>query len=145
MEIATIGFTQTSAEHFFERLRAAHIARIIDIRVHNSSQLAGFAKGDDLAYFARVIGGMAYEHDLRLAPVADMKTAYRRGGLSWSAFERAMRDLLHSRGVPGVLDRERFERSKTVLLCSEPSAEHCHRRIVAELLAAEWGASVQHL
>lgn len=144
MEIATIGFTQSSAQRFFERLTDAGVKRVLDVRLHNVSQLAGFAKGQDLAYFARVICGAEYEHELRLAPTDDLLSSYRKGHQPWSWYESRFLDLIRSRGVPAVLDRQAFER-KTVLLCSEPTPQKCHRRLVAEILAEAWGANVEHL
>jgi uncharacterized protein (DUF488 family) len=71
LEIFTIGFTQTTAERFFGRLRAAHVQRVLDARLHNDSQLAAFAKAGDLPYFLAALVGASYEHDLRLAPDED--------------------------------------------------------------------------
>lgn len=144
MEIATIGFTQSSAEHFFERLKTARVERLLDIRLHNSSQLAGFAKTPDLAYFLERICSITYEHDRRLAPTAEMLKDYRDGKGDWSAYERQFLALMQERGIPAALDREPFTR-KTVLLCSEAKPTRCHRRLVAELLAKHWGATMEHL
>jgi uncharacterized protein (DUF488 family) len=143
MEIATIGFTQSSAEHFFERLKAARVERVLDIRLHNTSQLAGFAKGSDLAYLVPAIVSATYEHDVSLAPTEDLLSEYR-ATKDWDAYEPAFLRLMEERGVPGVVDRASFER-KTALLCSEPAPERCHRRLVAEILSRAWGASVEHL
>ncbi len=145
MEIATIGFTQSTAEHFFERLRAAGVRRVLDVRIHNTSQLAGFAKAGDLAYFARVIAGASYEHDTRLAPTAEMVSTYRAGRQPWEWFEAQFGDLMKARDIPTILDRRPFEERKTVLVCSEPGPERCHRRLVAELLQEAWEAEVEHL
>jgi uncharacterized protein (DUF488 family) len=144
LEIATIGFTQSSAQHFFERLQRAGVRRLLDIRLNNVSQLAGFAKSPDLAYFLESICGISYEHDLRLAPVAEMLAAYRKKEIAWPEYESAFRDLMLERGVPGTLDRQSFS-AKTVLLCSESTPDQCHRRVVAELMQREWSATVEHL
>jgi uncharacterized protein (DUF488 family) len=116
----------------------------VDVRLNNVSQLAGFAKSADLAYFLEVICGATYEHDLRLAPTQAMLDAYRKKEVAWSEYESAFRDLMLERGVPGVLDAGAFE-TKTVLLCSEATPEKCHRRVVAELMQREWSATVEHL
>ena len=144
MEIATIGFTQTSAEHFFGRLRAAGVHRLLDVRLHNVSQLAGFAKGQDLAYFVRELLRGTYVHDLRLAPTAEMLSAYRAKMQSWASYETDFLALMEERGVLRILDRAAFE-TKTALLCSEARPECCHRRLVAELLGEAWGLNVEHL
>ena len=93
MEIATIGFTQSSAQHFFGRLKRAGVRRLVDVRLNNVSQLAGFAKSADLAYFLEVICGVTYEHDLRLAPTQAMLDAYRKKEIAWPEYESAFRDL----------------------------------------------------
>ena len=144
MEIATIGFTQSSAEHFFERLRRAGVRRLVDVRLNNSSQLAGFSKADDLAYFLRTLLDASYEHNLELAPTDELLGAYRKKQISWPEYEQAFLDLMLERGVPAAVQREAFA-EKTVLLCSEATPDRCHRRIVAELLSKSWGASIEHL
>lgn len=118
--------------------------RLVDIRLHNTSHLAGFAKADDLAYFLRTICDITYEHNLRLAPTPDLFDGYKKHGGSWEEYEQAFQHLMRERDIPAALNRDAFER-KTVLLCSEPEPSHCHRRLVAELLAQHWGARIEHL
>lgn len=120
------------------------MTRLLDIRLHNASQLAGFAKAADLPYFLDVIGGIGYAHDPRLAPTEEMLAGYRKAKGAWADYERQFVALMQERGVPDILDRHSFDQ-KTVLLCSEPGPQRCHRRLVAELLAREWGAEVEHL
>jgi uncharacterized protein (DUF488 family) len=144
VEIATIGFTQSTAERFFERLRAAGIRRLVDIRLHNVSQLAGFAKSGDLAYFLREICGASYEHDERLAPSAELLDSYRAKEITWDEYEPRFLDLMRERDVPAIIERAPYE-VKTALLCSEGTPEQCHRRLVAELMSRAWGATVEHL
>lgn len=141
----TIGFTQTSAEHFFTRLRSAGVRRVIDVRLHNVSQLAGFAKRDDLRYFLETIGGIEYEHVPALAPTADLLERYRKRNHrgSWEAYADGFRELIRERVIES-LPRATFEGA--CLLCSEHSAERCHRRLVAEYLSERWGGlAIQHL
>lgn len=137
MEIYTIGFTQTTAERFFGRLKKAGIRRLLDVRLNNSSQLAGFAKASDLPYFLRELLDVSYEHEPLLAPTKEMLDDYKKGGGSWEAYERAFADLMERRRIESVLDPADFE-IPTVLLCSEPTAERCHRRLVCEYLARHW-------
>jgi uncharacterized protein (DUF488 family) len=144
LEIATIGFTQSSAEHFFERLRSAGVRRLVDVRLNNVSQLAGFAKSGDLAYFLDRICGASYEHDTRLSPTAELLGGYRAKVITWDDYEPAFLELMEERGVPEIIDRAPYE-EKTALLCSEATAERCHRRLVAELMARAWGARIEHL
>ncbi len=138
MDVFTIGFTQTTAEDFFRRLADAGVVRVLDIRLRNDSQLAGFAKARDLPYFLRELIGADYAHEPLLAPTAEIMDAFKKHKGSWDDFAPDFRGLLAERAVEDVLDRGDFERP-TALLCSEASAEHCHRRLVVEYLAGHWG------
>ncbi len=138
MEIYTIGFTRKSAAEFFGALRRAGIRRLVNVRLNNTSQLAGFAKRDDLAYFLDAICSAAYQHEPLLAPTAEILDAYKHKAISWEEYEGRFRALLAERQVEDRVDRRGFD-APTALLCSEPTAERCHRRLVAEHLAAHWG------
>jgi uncharacterized protein (DUF488 family) len=140
----TIGFTRSSAERFFGRLRAAGVRHLVDTRLHNVSQLAGFSKHPDLGWFLGELVGATYEHRVDLAPTDEMLKAYKAGRIDWPAYERMFADLLRDRQVEH-LDRAIFE-GPTALLCSEATAERCHRRLVAEHLAGHWGdLTIEHL
>ena len=146
MEIYSIGFTQKSASEFFGALKAHGIERLLDVRLNNTSQLAAFAKQADLAYFLREICGAAYEHEPLLAPTQEMLDAFKKKKGDWDAYDRSLSWLssAHERSSP-LLSKESFRR-KTVLLCSEPTAEHCHRRLVLEYLQKHWeGVEIHHL
>jgi len=138
MEIYSIGFTQKNASEFFGILKAHGIQRLLDVRLNNTSQLAGFAKQADLAYFLHEICGAAYEHEPLLAPTQDILDAYKKQKGSWELYEREFLALMRSRRIETRIDKEGFA-LKTVLLCSEPTAEHCHRRLVLEYLREHWG------
>ena len=137
-EIYTIGFTRRSAADFFGALRAAGIRKLLDIRLNNSSQLAGFTKRDDLAFFLRAICDCAYEHALLLAPTAEILDPYKKGKGRWEEYQPRFLALMAERHIEERLDRAAFA-AHTVLLCSEATAEHCHRRLVCEYLARQWG------
>ncbi len=145
MEIYSIGFTQKSASQFFGTLKGHGIERLLDVRLNNTSQLAAFAKQADLAYFLREICGAAYEHEPLLAPKQEMLDAYKKRKGGWDTYEEAFLALMRARKIEAVLDKESFAR-KTVLLCSEPTAEHCHRRLVLEYLQRRWeDVEIHHL
>ena len=136
--ILTIGHTRTSLEHFVRRLQDAEVDAVIDIRLRNTSQLAGFAKRDDLAFILRKGFGIAYDHCPELAPTDEILDAYRADG-DWPAYERAFRRLLVERDATAI-GREILARyRRPCLLCSEPTADHCHRRLVAEWWASHLG------
>ena len=137
MEIYTIGFTKKSAAEFFETLKRAGIRRLIDVRLKNSAQLAGFTKRDDLAYFLREICDADYRHEPLLAPTPEMLERYRKRRASWDEYERQFLRLMEQRRIDEILDPALFA-IPTVLLCSEPTAERCHRRLVVEFLRARW-------
>jgi uncharacterized protein (DUF488 family) len=137
VEIYTIGFTQTTAEHFFGRLSAAGVRRLLDVRLNNSSQLAGFAKARDLPFFLRELVGASYEHDPRLAPTQQLLDAYKKQRGDWSSYEEDFLRLMAERRIEQVLAPAEFA-IPTALLCSEATADNCHRRLVCEYLADRW-------
>lgn len=137
MEIYTIGFTQTTAEHFFGRLKAAGVQRLLDVRLNNSSQLAGFAKAQDLPFLLRELVGARYEHDPRLAPTQDLLDEYKKRKGEWAVYERGFLELMTQRTIEHALCPTEFE-TPTALLCSEATAANCHRRLVCEYLARHW-------
>ena len=143
MKLFTIGFTKTSAQSFFDRLAKARAKKLIDVRLNNVSQLAGFAKKDDLRYFARAICGIEYQHSSQLAPTQSMLDEYKKLKGSWADYEKKFLDLMAARHIEN-LDRSNFQ--DACLLCSEDKPHHCHRRLVAEYLSKAWGdIEIEHL
>jgi len=138
VEIYTIGFGKKTAGQFFNLLREAAIRRLLDVRLNNTSQLAGFTKRDDLAFFLHELCGADYLHEPLLAPTREILDDYKKRKGSWQDYERRFMSLMAERNVEGVLDKKLFQ-TPTVLLCSEPTAENCHRRLVVEYLQAHWG------
>lgn len=136
MRIFTIGFTKTSAEHFFERLRDAGVKRVVDVRLNNVSQLAAFTKKDDLRYFLRSICGIDYVHRPELAPTQPILDAYRKHGADWATYKRHFVALMKSRQIENTLSPAEIQ--DACLLCSEDKPHHCHRRLVAEYLRERW-------
>lgn len=144
MKIYTIGFTKKTAEQFFEKLKRAGVERIVDVRLNNVSQLAGFAKRDDLRYFARQICGIDYVHLPELAPTKDILDAYKKHKGEWSAYEKKFIELMEARRIEERIPPDAI--AGGCLLCSEDKPDHCHRRLVAEYLRDRWGTmDIQHL
>lgn len=144
MRILTIGFTQTSAENFFRRLKQAGAQRVIDVRLNNVSQLAGFAKKHDLSYFLQQLCGIEYVHLAELAPTRELLADYRAAGGSWQQYEKRFLALLASRKIETSLSKSLV--SEGCLLCSEARPHRCHRRLVAEYLQRQWGdIEIAHL
>lgn len=145
MEIYSIGFTKKDAGEFFGTLKVNGIERLLDVRLNNTSQLAGFAKLQDLPYFLREICGIAYEHEPLLAPTREMLDSYRKREMGWEAYAEAYLGLIRSRTIESAISQMGFQR-RTVLLCSEATAEHCHRRLALEYLQRHWkDLVIQHL
>lgn len=139
----TIGFTKKNAERFFSLLRDAGVRRVLDVRLNSSSQLAGFAKREDLPFFLKSIGGMDYVPVPELAPTQELIELGRKQK-QWEPFERQYRELIRDRRVEASLERDMLHMG--CLLCSEDTPEHCHRRIAAEYLAGTIpGLRIVHL
>ena len=144
MKVFTIGFTKKNAEQFFSRLKQPGLVRLIDARLNNVSQLAGFTKKDDLRFFLDRINKIDYFHRPDLAPTKDILDAYKKNGGDWATYERHFLDLMASRRIDTTVPKELIDGA--CLLCSEPTPEHCHRRLVAEYLRSRWGdLEIRHL
>jgi uncharacterized protein (DUF488 family) len=144
MRIFKIGFTKKSAEDFFARLQRAGVRRVVDVRLNNTSQIAGFAKARDLEFFLKAIAGMEYWHLPELAPTQDILDDFVKSKGAWSEYEHRFRQLLETRRIVETLSGKL--RDSDCLLCSEDTPEHCHRRLVAEHLREHWqDVEVSHL
>ncbi|MCL2289133.1 MAG: DUF488 domain-containing protein [Bacteroidetes bacterium] len=132
IKLFTIGFTEKSAEEFFTLLKRAGVKKIIDVRLNNVSQLAGFAKGKDLEFFAKSIVDANYEHNINLAPTKELLNNYRDKKISWAQYEKEYVSILEKRNIIIKIDFEKLNNS--CFLCSEHKPEMCHRRLLAEYL-----------
>ena len=144
MKVFTIGFAKKNAELFFSRLKQPELVRVVDIRLKNASQLAGFTKKDDLPFFLRQINGLDYVHCPDLAPTEEILDGYKKNGGDWSNYESRFIALMKERKIDETVPKELIDGG--CLLCSEASPERCHRRLVAEYLLSRWGAlEIVHL
>lgn len=144
IEIFTIGFTKKSAKEFFTKLAEAGVQRVVDVRLNNVSQLAGFAKKHDLRYFLRTICNIDYIHLPELAPTQDILDAYKKRKGDWSVYEQKFLDLMAQRKIEETIPQDIL--AGGCLLCSEHEPDHCHRRLVAEYLNEKWGnVEIKHL
>lgn len=132
MTIYTIGFTQKTAEGFFELIKKNRIELLVDVRLNNRSQLAGFSKGSDLVYFLREICHTKYVHCDEYAPTKELLSAYQKGEVSWGEYEEQFDEIMEKRGTYKQFPIRFALFERICLLCSEPTPEHCHRRLVAE-------------
>ena len=144
MKVFTIGFTKKSAQQFFDMLRRSGAKRVVDVRLNNVSQLAGFAKRDDLKFFLKEVCGMDYVHTPELAPTQEMLDEYKKLKGDWQTYEKRFLDLMEKRRIESRIPKELV--AEGCLLCSEDKPHHCHRRLVAEYLRQHWGdLDVSHL
>lgn len=145
MKLFTIGFTKKSAETFFTRLKSAGVRRLVDVRLNNVSQLAGFTKKDDLRYFTKAICNIEYVHLPELAPTASILDPYKKAkNGDWPLYERQFLDLMRTRHIESVVPHDVLDGG--CLLCSEEKPHHCHRRLVAEYLKEHWpDVHIEHI
>lgn len=146
MILTTIGFTKKTAEQFFGLIRDNHVELLADIRLNNRSQLAGFTKGDDLEFFLRELCSCAYRYCPEYAPTKEILSAYQKKELDWVGYTLQYNALMEERGKYREFTKKFARYSSVCLLCSEPTPEKCHRRLLAELIAlSSDGVEVRHL
>ncbi|HEX4785895.1 MAG TPA: DUF488 domain-containing protein [Candidatus Sulfotelmatobacter sp.] len=144
MKVFTIGFTKKSAREFFDKLRRPGLLRLIDVRLNNVSQLAGFSKREDLQFFCEAILTIQYLHLPELAPTQEMLDEYKKKHGAWPDYEAKFLSLMAERKVEDTVASEVIDGG--CLLCSEPTPENCHRRLVAEYLGRKWGdVEIEHI
>lgn len=141
----TIGFTRKNAKQFFELFKVNGVRLLIDIRLNNVSQLAGFAKRDDLKYFLSEICDCDYRHKPEWAPTKEILDQYKNKEINWDAYVEKFLPLIESRAIQTHMSLEKLDHA--CLLCSEPTADKCHRRLVAEYLKKHLGDQllIKHL
>jgi uncharacterized protein (DUF488 family) len=144
VNVFTVGFTKKTAGEFFEKLRAAGVKRVVDVRLNNVSQLAGFSKRDDLKYFLKEILDVEYVEAPLLAPTQPMLDAYKKNKGSWDAYEQDFLHLMAERHIEDKIDPALL--AGGCLLCSEDTPHHCHRRLVVDYLQKRWGnLTIKHI
>ena len=142
MSVYTIGFTKKNAKTFFNFLKEAKIDKLIDVRLNNVSQLAGFAKKDDLEFFLNELcNGAKYIHTPELAPTKEMLSLYRKGETSWEKYHIEFLDLMTERDIPNKFKPSFFDNS--CLLCSEYEPHNCHRKLVVDYLNKHWKTKLE--
>lgn len=145
MQIFTMGFTQKSADVFFNLIREHNVEMLVDVRLNNQSQLAGFTKGRDISFFLREICNCEYSHEIQFAPTKDILNRYKKEQITWEKYEDEYNELIKKRKVVDIFKRKYLKYDKILLLCSEPTPEYCHRRLLAEYLNKELGEKIIHI
>ena len=134
MKLYTIGFTKKTAKCFFEVLKKNKIDELVDVRLNNKSQLAGFAKGKDLEYFLDIICGIKYCYEESFAPTKTLLDDWKKGIISWDVYEKRYKELLEKRLALNTFKKKYTNKKNICFLCSEATVEHCHRRLLAEYI-----------
>ncbi|TJX12702.1 DUF488 domain-containing protein [Tissierella creatinini] len=130
-KIYTIGFTKKTAERFFNILKENRIELVLDIRLNNTSQLAGFAKFPDIKYFLNQICGIEYIHDVRFSPSEETLKRYKKKAINWEQYISEFNITMNERNINKDI-KENYSLDKNVcLLCSEVTSENCHRSLVS--------------
>jgi len=147
MNIYTIGFTKSSAEHFFSRLINSNIEIVLDVRINNTSQLAGFSKYPDIEYFLKSIADIQYLSDIHFAPSATILKDYKNKDISWEEYEKRFAVLMNQRNIERYINENygMVLKKNICLLCSEDKANKCHRRLIAEYFKKVFGNNIIHL
>jgi uncharacterized protein (DUF488 family) len=143
INIFTIGFSKKSAEEFFKLLTQNKVKKLIDIRLNNKSQLAGFANAKHLPYFLK-LHNIDYEYRIELAPSKELLSSYKNKTINWEEYIKIYNQLLIDRNI--LKEISTSDLNDVVLLCSEAIAEQCHRRLLAEYLAKKFdNIRIEHL
>ena len=145
MHIYTMGFTQKTAELFFEKIKENNIQIVIDVRLNNQSQLAGFTKGKDLEYFLKTICDCLYEHEISFAPTKEILTSYKNGKIDWEKYVIEFEKLIASRKMADHFEKKYLKYDNVLLLCSEATPENCHRRLLAEKFSQGKDYEISHI
>lgn len=141
MKTYTIGFTQKNAQKFFTLIKRNNVARIVDVRLNNVSQLAGFAKHEDLKYFLSELCNADYIHVKELTPTKDILDSYKKNIITWDAYADKFLNLMSQRNIERSIDRSILENG--CLLCSEHQPHYCHRRLVVEYLNKHLNSEIE--
>ncbi|HKM04995.1 MAG TPA: DUF488 domain-containing protein [Lachnospiraceae bacterium] len=147
LKIYSIGFTKKNAKTFFESLINNQVKKIIDVRLNNTSQLAGFAKGNDLKYFLGKIAGMGYEYEVIFAPTKVILDAYKKGDIDWMQYEEKYIQLMKERKISEYIEKKGIDFWESAcLLCSEETPDNCHRRLaINEIIKVFPTTDVHHI
>ncbi len=146
-ELFTIGFAKKSAKEFFQLLKKNGINRVIDIRLNNTSQLAGFTKHNDLEFFLKEICGIKYNYDIMFAPDKDLLINYKNGNIGWDEYVIQFDNIMKTRNINEYISKNYscINEERICLLCSEEKSDKCHRKLVADKFSKIFNISIVHL
>ena len=131
MHLYTIGYSEKTAQEFFELLKLNHIDCLVDIRIYPDHEGAMYASKRDLPYLLKELAGCDYTYMGSLAPTPKLLEDVHKDN-DHDKYARGFAKIMAEGKIPHSLDREFFEKQTCCLLCFEATAEFCHRRLVAE-------------
>lgn len=145
-KLFTIGFTKKTAEEFFNYLKDSGVCTVIDIRLNNTSQLAGFSKYPDIEFFLHSICGIDYIHEPMFSPSEKTLKKYKKKEIDWDIYKKEFNQTMNERNINTLIKEKYLNLDNVCLLCSEPIPDNCHRSIIAEdFLNADNKIIVTHL
>jgi len=146
MKIYTIGFTKKSAREFFGLLAPLHIDVLVDIRLNNKSQLAGWTKYPDIVYFLEK-HNIGYIHDVNFSPSIEILTKFKKEKGSWDAYTTQFEELMQKREIMNYIKNQykSFEEKSICFLLGEESFVNCHRSLIAEKFRKIFKAEIVNL
>ncbi len=127
--------SRKSAEEFFNKINENEIELVLDVRLHNHSQLLGFTKGTDLEYFLDKISSCKYVHDEIFCQTEKVLNEYRKKIITWEDFEKSYSELIEKRDMISLFNQKYGSFNNVLILCSGKSPETCHGRLLAKKLA----------
>ena len=133
VRVFTVGCAGKDAREFFTILKRVRVRKVVDVRLYNTSQLAGFSKRRDIEYFLQAIVGVGYVHQPIMAPTKRLLNDYKKGLVSWPQYEAEFKEIIAGRQIEKCI--ESIDIDMACFLCSEAVADRCHRRLVVEYLA----------
>ena len=145
-QLFTIGSTKKTAEKFFTLLIDNDVRCVLDVRLYNSYQLAGFSKYPDIKYFLKKIANIEYLSDSMFAPSEELLTAYREKRINWDDYTERFTQIMELRGIIDYIENKYGDLNGYCLLCSEDKPDKCHRRLLAEMICEHFGGyELKHL
>jgi uncharacterized protein (DUF488 family) len=141
--LATIGYEAEPQAAVIDRLKAAGVQVVIDVRAIAATRRAGFSK--TLLASSLADAGIEYVHLRQLGTPKAGRDAARKGhvGEMRAIFE----DHLAEPAAQVELARatEIARDRKAALLCYEAEASGCHRAIVADRICEAIGCRIENL
>lgn len=155
--VATIGVYGFTVQAFLAVLEEANVRLVIDVRQRRGVRGPEYAWANAKRLQAALaVAGIEYRHHKELAPTTELRhVQYReddrlgvgkrsRVELAPEYRDRYIKEILDHVDVAPIVD-EMPEGAASALMCVERDPEACHRSLIAERLAREYGLPMVHL